>query len=72
MKRLRQCQYAIAQDDLTTHPGGNPYTALAGPTNMLHNESTQETRESWEPYNTTEASDFPPTGEMSHETQEFR
>ena len=75
MERLKQVQYASAQEVLPGYPGDNSYTALAGHTRMFHNESTQETRESWEPYHTAGTAggdDFPPTDEASQETQEFR
>ena len=75
MKRLKQVQYGSAKEVLPVYQGDNPYTALAGHTRMFHNESTQETRESWEPYHTAGnagGDDFPPTGEASPETQEYR
>ena len=64
--------YASAQDVLSVYAGDNPYTALAGHARMLRNESTQETRESWEPYHTAGTDDFPPTGEDSPGPQEFK
>lgn len=54
------------------YAGDNPYTALAGHARMLRNESTQETRESWEPYHAAGTDDFPPTGEDSPGPQEFK
>jgi hypothetical protein len=67
VKRLKQVQYGGSREVLPVYQGDNPYTALTGPTRMLH-ESTQETRESWEPYHTAGihgGDEFLPTGEAS-------